>query len=92
MNATAPQIPNHLVWAILATLFCCLPGGIVSIVYAAQVNSKIAAGDIAGARDSSDKAKKWAMWSAIAGVVGLVLYFVLVMAMGGIGALSNSSY
>ncbi len=32
------------------------------------------------------------MWSAIAGVVGLVLYFVLVMAMGGIGALSNSSY
>ncbi|WP_457318367.1 CD225/dispanin family protein [Stenotrophomonas sp. P5_B8] len=92
MNATAPQIPNHLVWAILATLFCCLPGGIVSIVYAAQVNGKIAAGDIAGARDSSDKAKKWAMWSAIAGVVGLVLYFVLVMAMGGIGALSNSSY
>ncbi len=56
MNATAPQIPNHLVWAILATLFCCLPGGIVSIVYAAQVNGKIAAGDIAGARDSSDKA------------------------------------
>jgi hypothetical protein len=92
MNATAPQIPNHLVWAILATLFCCLPGGIVSIVYAAQVNGKIAAGDIAGARDSSDKAKKWAMWSAIAGVVGLVLYFVLVMAMGGIGALTNSSY
>lgn len=92
MNATAPQIPNHLVWAILATLFCCLPGGIVSIVYAAQVNGKIAAGDIAGARDSSDKAKKWAMWSAIAGVVGLVLYFVLVMAMGGIGALSNSTY
>lgn len=92
MNATAPQIPNHLVWAILATLFCCLPGGIVSIVYAAQVNGKVAAGDLAGARDSSDKAKKWAMWSAIAGVIVAVLYGVLVMAMGGIGALSNSGY
>lgn len=55
MNTTAAQIPNHLVWAILATLFCCLPGGIVSIVYAAQVNGKIAAGDLAGARDSSDR-------------------------------------
>ncbi|MCF7750646.1 CD225/dispanin family protein [Bacillus subtilis subsp. subtilis] len=92
MNTTAAQIPNHLVWAILATLFCCLPGGIVSIVYAAQVNGKIAAGDLAGARDSSDKAKKWAMWSAIAGVIVAVLYIVLVMAMGGLGALSNSGY
>lgn len=92
MNATAPQIPNHLVWAILATLFCCLPGGIVSIVYAAQVNGKVAAGDLAGARDSSDKAKKWAMWSAIAGVIVAILYGVLVIAMGGIGALSNSGY
>jgi len=92
MNTTAAQIPNHLVWAILATLFCCLPGGIVSIVYAAQVNGKIAAGDLAGARDSSDKSKKWAMWSAIAGVIVAVLYVVLVMAMGGLGALSNSGY
>jgi len=92
MNTTAAQIPNHLVWALLATLFCCLPGGIVSIVYAAQVNGKIAAGDLAGARDSSDKAKKWAMWSAIAGVIVAVLYVVLVMAMGGLGALSNSGY
>ena len=92
MNTTAAQIPNHLVWAILATLFCCLPGGIVSIVYAAQVNGKIAAGDLAGARDSSEKAMKWAMWSAIAGVIVAVLYVVLVMAMGGLGALSNSGY
>ena len=79
MNTTAAQIPNHLVWAILSTLFCCLPAGIVSIVYAAQVNSKIAAGDLAGARDSSDKAKKWAMWSAIAFVIVAVLYVVLVI-------------
>ena len=33
-----PYVPNHLVWAILVTIFCCLPFGIVSIVYAAQVN------------------------------------------------------
>lgn len=92
MNAVNPQIPNHLVWAILTTLFCCMPLGIVSIVFAAQVNGKIAAGDIVGARDASDKAKKFAMWAAIAGVVVLVLYAIFVVALGGMGALSNSGY
>ena len=49
MNTTSSYVPNHLVWAILSTLFCCLPLGIVSIVFAAQVNGKLAAGDVAGA-------------------------------------------
>ena len=42
--------PNNLVWAILATILCCVPLGIVSIVYSAQVNSKWAVGDVAGAQ------------------------------------------
>lgn len=92
MNATTPQIPNHLVWSILTTLFCCLPLGIVSIVFAAQVNGKVAAGDIAGAREASDKAKKFAIWAAIAGVVVTVLYAIFVFAIGGLGALSNNGY
>ena len=85
-------VPNHLVWAILTTLFCCLPAGIVSIVYAAQVNGKLAVGDIAGARESSDKAKKWAMWSAIIGVVAIVLYIILVVVMGVGGAMGGGNY
>lgn len=92
MNATAPQVPNHLVWAILTTLFCCLPAGIVSIVYAAQVTGKLASGDIAGAQESSNNAKKWAMWSAIIGVVAIVLYIILVVVMGVGGAMSGGNY
>src|SRR5262245_2690227 len=53
----AREIPNYLVQSILVTLFCCLPLGIVSIVFAAQVNSKVAAGDYAGAQKASDQAK-----------------------------------
>ena len=68
--------PNNLVWAILTTLFCCLPFGVVSIVYAAQVNGKFMAGDIAGAQESSKKAKTWAIVSAASGAVVLVVYFV----------------
>ena len=33
-QSTGEYIPNHMVWAILTTLFCCLPLGVVSIVYA----------------------------------------------------------
>lgn len=70
---------SNLVWAILTTLFCCLPFGIVSIVYAAQVNGKFAAGDLAGAQASSKKAKQWAIWAAIAGVITIALYVVFVV-------------
>jgi hypothetical protein len=74
--------PNYLVWAILSTIFCCLPLGIASIVFAAQVNGKYAAGDVAGAQESSRKAKQFAIWSAVVGVVIGALYAIAVVAAG----------
>jgi hypothetical protein len=71
-----------LVQSILVTLFCCLPCGIVAIVYAAQVNGKVAAGDIAGAMNSSQKAKTWS-WVAFG--LGLVAILIQVI-FGVIGA------
>jgi predicted secreted protein len=79
--------PNYLVWAILSTLFCCLPLGIVSIVFAAQVNSKWTSGDAAGAQEASRKARTFALWSTIIGVVVIVIYVVLIAA----GTLSMNS-
>ncbi|HWI43028.1 MAG TPA: CD225/dispanin family protein [Nocardioides sp.] len=80
---------NNLVWGILTTLFCCLPLGIASIVFASQVNGKWAAGDYAGAQESADKARKFAMWAAIAGVIVLVLYVILLIA--GAASISTST-
>jgi hypothetical protein len=57
--AVQPTIQNYLVPAILITLCCFVPAGIVAIVYAAQVNSKLAAGDIVGAQASARLAKIW---------------------------------
>lgn len=34
-----PPHSNKMVWAILSTIFCCLIGGIVAIVYSAESNS-----------------------------------------------------
>jgi len=78
-----PQnIPNYLVHSILATLLCCLPTGIVGIVFASQVNSKLAMGDVAGAQQASDKAKMWSLISVGAGVVVVILYFLLIAVAG----------
>ena len=74
--------PNHLVWAILSTLFCCLPLGIASIVFAAQVNGKYTAGDFAGPQESSRKARTFALWGTIIGLVLAVLYLLLVVVLG----------
>jgi len=78
----AGSVPNYLVWAILATLCCCLPAGIVAIVYAAQVDGKLAAGDYDGALASSKNAKMWSWISFGAAGVIFVLYFLLIMAGG----------
>jgi len=81
----AEKIPNYLIWAILCTLCCCLPGGIVSIVYSTKVDSLVGAGDIEGARDASNKAKLWAMISGGVGLVvnGLLMAFMLFGIMAG---------
>ena len=82
--------PNHLVWAILSTLFCCLPLGVASIVFAAQVNSKWAAGDVNGAMDSSKKARSFALWGTIVGGVLVVIYVILLVAGVAISGTSTS--
>jgi len=85
------QIPNYLPWAIVTTVLCCMPFGIVSIVYAAQVNSKQAAGDIAGAMDASKKARTWAIVAAAVGgviILGYVLFFVA-FGLAGVGGVSD---
>lgn len=73
------QIPNYLVQSILITLFCCLPLGIPAIVFASQVDSKVQAGDIQGALESSRKAKLWCSWSIGVAIVGGILYFMFMI-------------
>ena len=64
-----PHVPNHLVWAISVTLVCCLPTGIVAIVYAAQVNGRLRRGDYEGAKRASDRAMTWAIVSVALGLM-----------------------
>jgi hypothetical protein len=81
-------VPNNLVIAIIS-IFCCWPLAIAAIIFATQVNSKVAAGDIAGAQEASAKAKKF---SYIAIGIGVVCYLVIGLSYGVaiIAALSGS--
>jgi hypothetical protein len=80
-------IPNYLAPAILTTIFCCLPFGIVSIVYAAQVNGQVAAGDHSGALESSRKAKMWAWIAFGTGFVLIFGYIAVTVLFGVLGAI-----
>lgn len=80
-----PYVPNYLAQAILVTIFCCIPAGIVAIVFSAQVNGKLAAGDYDGAVRSSNTAKTWCWVAFGLGIAVTVLY------VGGICALGLTS-
>ena len=71
--------------AILTTLFCCLPFGIVSIVYAVQVNSALAARNYELAKINSEKAKYWGMVSLWIGLA-INAISIIGMALGGMAA------
>lgn len=73
---------NNLVWAIVVTVLCCLPLGIVAIVKSTQVSGLWAQGRYADAQKAADDAKKFAMWGAIAGVVFGVLYLIFSLVVG----------
>lgn len=88
-SQSQPTTPNHkpcpdnyLVYAILTTLFCCLPFGIAGIVKAAQVSTKYQAGDYEGAVQASADAKKWSQIALICGIVWVALNFIIVVVAG----------
>lgn len=83
-----PEPENYLVWAILVTVLCCLPFGIVSIVYSTKVSGLWSQGRYAEAQAAADNAKKWAIIGAIAGAVFAVIMVILYVAIGVI-AVSN---
>lgn len=81
------EVPNYLWQSIVVTLCCCIPFGVVAIIYAAQVRTKLSVGDLAGAQEASAKAKMWCWIGFIVGIatniIGGVIQFVAMRAASG---------
>ena len=81
-------VSNYLVPAILS-LFCCMPLGVVAVIFAAQVNGKVAAGDLTGAAESSKKAKMFSFIAIGLGLLLILCYIVFIVLIGGLSAIGN---
>lgn len=76
LNELRPIPKNWLIESILATIFCCLPFGIVGIINATKVESYYHAGDYEAAEKASKDAKKWTLVSVIILPVLLIIYII----------------
>jgi predicted secreted protein len=83
-----PMPKTWLVESILATLFCCLPFGIVGIIKASQVTTCFNAGDYIGAETASKDAKKWVIIAACCAIVLGFFYAILIFS-GALASLQN---
>lgn len=70
----------YLVLSIITTLCCCLPFGIVGIVYSTKINSAVNGRDWEGAQKAAKTAKIWIIASAIVGFIVEVIYVVMIYA------------
>ena len=67
--AAEPCPPTNLVWAIISTVLCCIPTGIVAIIYALKVTNKYREGDIEGAKRASEVGAWWCIATIILGII-----------------------
>lgn len=82
-NGAPGNPPNNYLWlSILTTLLCCLPLGIVGIIYSTQVMSKWNSGDFAGAEASARNAKTWSLVGIGLGLATSVLYGISLVFLG----------
>ena len=87
-GGTSATVPNYMVPAIIS-IFCCWPLAIPAIIFAAQVNNKAQAGDIAGAQDASKKAKMFSFIAIGLGLLGVLIYVIMLVLGVGLSAIGN---
>ena len=69
VSIAQPKIESNMALAILATIFCCLPIGIFSIVKANKVNKLLEAHDYEAARKAAKENLRLIIITVIAGIV-----------------------
>ena len=71
------EVTDWLIPSILSTMLCCVPLGVVSIVFAAQANSLAGQGKYEDARKAADKAKLFFFLAVGLWVLAVALYILV---------------
>ena len=71
---------SHMLFAILSTLFCCLPVGVYAIILASKVDGLYLMGEYEEARMKADDAKKWSIIGMVCSIIGWLIYFIIIVA------------
>lgn len=80
---------NNMALAIFTTICCCLPLGIVAIIKANSVDSLFAMKQYEAAQMAANEAKKWSTIGIVCGLIGGILYIILMAVAGGLGAMAQ---
>lgn len=73
-----PPMPStHLTAAILSTICCCLPLGIVAIFYAAKVSPAYMSGNYEAAVKASSRAEMWVILAFTLGIILAPFQFIV---------------
>lgn len=73
-----PLKPSNWLWqSIVATVLCCIPLGIVGIVYATRVDSNYFAGRYKEADRAAKQAKMWTLIAVAAGLIYIIVWSIL---------------
>ena len=83
-NGQKPEINYvpYLVLSIISTVCCCLPFGIVGIVFSVKINSAMNVGNYEEAAQNAKMAKIWTIVSFVVGLVVGILYFIFGIIVG----------
>jgi hypothetical protein len=65
-----PPVANYFVQSLLCTLCCCMPTGVVAMIFAIRVNQRLHGGDFVGAVEASTQAKIWCWISVALALIG----------------------
>ena len=81
-SSNLPQPSTHMALAIITTLMCCLPTGIVAIMKSSKVESLYYAGRYDEAVDASKSSMNWSIAGIVISLIGWLAYVLLVVVWG----------
>lgn len=91
INTSIEDVDNYMLPALLTTLFCCMPFGVVALIYAGKVNEAKEEDDLEVALEASRKARRWYRRSVFTSLSLLAIYLLVLLLLGTTSVLMRRS-